>query len=451
MKNCDHQSADAALNVLMVSPEYPPYMSEGGLGTHVAELARGHVRRGCRVTVLAPTSGAAAIHQDGEITIHLFCLSGLARDPSISNFIKETKKQAAEFGRALLDGGGALPDLIHCHDWTSIAAARELGGLLGRPVVGTVHLLQHPLYAWWGVTASPDVVTQERDLCCESDALITVSKSMCAVVRHTYQIPEERIRVVYNGLNAEQFNRPRVDREKLEELRLSLAAPDEKIVIFAGRLVPQKGVAALLASAARVVAAGQKVRYVLVGGNGYFDPNRSPQQEQARILESLQCDHPAEAELWGHVKVLGIIPRAHLAMLYQVADLAVVPSIYEPFGYVAAEAMAAGLPVVATDVGGLPEIIRHGRTGWLVPVRVNEHGLHEVDVAELTEAQLILLSDEALARQLGEAGRSHVLANFNTERMIESTLSVYRQTIEEFRRRRGAGQLPRPARADAGL
>jgi glycosyltransferase involved in cell wall biosynthesis len=423
---------DSPLRVLMVSPEFPPYLTEGGLGTHVSELANGLSRHGCEVTVLAPTIGPSASHRQANAgTVHLVSLAGLAGVSSVNELVKGLANYAADFGRRLIAEQGERPDLIHCHDWTSISAAQELGKTFETPVVGTVHLLQEPLYRWWALTPSPEVVEQERALCCAADALISVSQSMRQVIQETYQIPDDRIHVVYNGLDARQFLGPRLDLEQVSELKEAIASPGEKIVLFAGRLVRQKGISALLESAVQVVRAIPNVRYLIVGGDGYFDASRREQQ-QAQILQRLQAEYPMYSNLWSRIKILGMVTRAQLSLLYQVADMALVPSLYEPFGYAAIEPMAAGLPVVATDVGGLSEIIQQGETGWLVPVHANEQGLRFVDVTRLAEAQIMLLSNESLARQIGDAGQRHVLETFNLERMIQATLRVYKQTISRF-------------------
>jgi glycosyltransferase involved in cell wall biosynthesis len=437
MQHSTSHQTDSKLNVLMVSPEFPPYLTEGGLGTHVSELANGLSRNECDVTVLAPTIGASESHRQANITVHLISLAGLAGASSVHELVKGLANYASDFGRRLIAEQRERPDIIHCHDWTSISAARELGKTFGTPVVGTVHLLQEPLYRWWASTPSPEVVEQERKLCCAADALISVSQSMREVIQETYQIPDDRIHVIYNGLDARQFLGPRLDHEQVSELKQAIASPGEKIVLFAGRLVRQKGISALLESAVQVVGANPKVRYVIVGGDGYFDSSRTAQQ-QAQILQSLQTEYPMYANLWSKIKILGMVTRAQLALLYQVADIALVPSLYEPFGYAAIEPMAAGLPVVATDVGGLSEIIQHGQTGLLVPVHTNEQGLRAVEVTRLAAAQLMLLNNESLARQIGEAGQRHVLESFNLERMIQSTLQVYKQTISRFNSNRDA-------------
>jgi len=129
------------------------------------------------------------------------------------------------------------------------------------------------------------------------------------------------------------------------------------------------------------------------------------------------------------MKLLGQLPRKQLAALYQVADLTLVPSIYEPFGYAAIEAMAAGVPVVATRIGGLAEIIEDGVTGLLVPIEQHPAGPYKIDIQSLVEAQLSLLTDEARAREIGKAARQSVTNRFTRETMIESTLGIYRKTV----------------------
>jgi glycosyltransferase involved in cell wall biosynthesis len=203
-------------------------------------------------------------------------------------------------------------------------------------------------------------------------------------------------------------------------LRQTVAPNQDKIILFAGRLTPQKGITALFKAAEIVIREYPHVRYLLVGEPDYpaaVDMLDSLKQKHRRVMEK--------------TKLLGKLPREQVALLYQIADLAVVPSVYEPFGYAATEAMAAGVPIVATRVGGLAEIIEDARSGLLVPVFEQETGLHEVDVEALALAQLRVLRDEALAQRLSAAGQERVRTKFSLERMVSGTLTVYRQALAQ--------------------
>jgi glycosyltransferase involved in cell wall biosynthesis len=206
----------------------------------------------------------------------------------------------------------------------------------------------------------------------------------------------------------------------LARLRASLLGPGDRLVLFAGRLNPMKGVTDLVESAARVAAALPSVRYALVGGADHRDYGESVRQAIAR--------HPV---LEGRVLLLGKVPRHQLALLYRTADLAVVPSIYEPFGYASLEAMAAGLPVVGTDTGGIAEVVAHGETGLLVPVVPTGDCRREVDVGALARAQLTLLEDAGAARRLGEAGYRRLQERFTRESMVAATLAAFRDGIAQ--------------------
>lgn len=408
--------------VMIVTPEYPPYMV-GGLGTHVFELTKGLSEQGCPVTVLAPTTEAEEVTTQASATIHHIHLDKTLFKPSITavaDRVRSSNELFARYGRALIERG-ERPDLIHCHDWHSFPAARQLGQMFGIPVVATLHLLNYPLQNRWGSRIPPGLREMEGFLCREADSLITVSDSMRNLIHATHAVPKERIHVVYNGFSVEDFLQPQMSAEELSSFRRNFAAPDEQIILFAGRLNPQKGIAALLESAARVVAQKRNVRYLVAGGHEAMD--------EGQMLQGLKKSFPHYAHLWERFKLLGVVPRQQLARLYQIADISIVPSIYEPFGYAAIEAMAAGVPVVATSVGGLAEIVTHERTGLLVPVQpLNATGLHVVDVKRLTEAQIALLNDSAMRERLGEAGRRYATTTFTFERMIRATIEVYRKT-----------------------
>jgi glycosyltransferase involved in cell wall biosynthesis len=415
------------LKVMMISSEYPPE-TLGGLGSHVSDLATGLEREGCKVDVLAYTRNDPAREKIGGINIHRI-KQGYASDV-VRNASKEATmvEQVLEINKDFL--GYALdqinrleeqPDVIHCHDWFGFPAARELRESLKIPVVGTVHLLNHPFRRWWGHGIEDELIEQERRFCREVDSLITVSRSMREIVMRTHEVEGERVHAVHNGVDMKADAELSMDENEIKTLRRRYSLPGEKIILFAGRFTAQKGIASLLESAAQVIEKFGKVHYLMAGA-----PDSWPATQMMEKLFS-QC-----LSLRRNVVFLGKIPRAELARLYRVADLAIVPSIYEPFGYAAIEAMIAGVPVVASNVGGLAEIIEDGETGLLVTVHESETGPHSVDVRELTEAQLKLLNDPARMKLMGARGRVRVMEEFTLEKMTARTLDVYRQTIANF-------------------
>jgi glycosyltransferase involved in cell wall biosynthesis len=420
------------LNVWILTSEYPPEMV-GGLGTHVFELAKGLGRLGCHVEVFAPSKFGRTLHDGPDVTVHFFSND---TDPSASAFPADIQwfidlnKNFIRHASKLAVSQGTQPDVIHCHDWLNFPAAYQLGKLLKCPVISTVHLLQNPIVKWWGDSPRPEIVKQERDLCLKSDAVITVSRSMRQIISKTHGIPAERIQVVYNGIDTQHFTKGQLSASEKDELRRSFAMPEERIFIYAGRLTPQKGIPALFEAAVKVLSARPDVHYLIAGAPDFtgelWDADKI-QREAKAMFTTFQ--------FWDRMHMLGKVSRERVAALYQISDVALVPSLYEPFGYAATEAMAAGLPVIASAVGGLAEIIQDGKSGLLVPVTEMPDGWNQVDVEKLSAAQIRLLDDRELAGQLGRAGRQRVVSEFHSDKMAEPTLAIYYQCIQSARNR----------------
>jgi alpha-maltose-1-phosphate synthase len=409
------------LKVMIISMEYTAEVS-GGLGTHAFELANGLSQAKCEVVVLACSPQKSKTLRESNLTVHLITPgtagSFNAAKQSLAGSILSFTSDFVCKGREVIDGDGWIPDIIQCYSWLTFAAAQQLGQLYRIPIVIVIQYVSEPLERWWGQTPDQEIVRQEELLFRQAQMFITVSNSMRKIIQNTYQVPDQRICVVYNGMDPQPFINPISKPDMICRLRQTVATPNEKVVIFAGRLDPQKGIPALLDSASQVAAKYPNVRYLLVG-----EPDS---REFAQKLQHLLSQYH---QLRGKIKLLGKIPRSQLAALYQIADLALVPSVYEPFGYASIEAMAAGVPVIASSAGGLREIISHGETGLLVPVHQMPSNPHVVDVKQLVAAQLTLLNNEAMANQLGMAGRQRVQDFFSRERMVQSTIATYRDAI----------------------
>src|SRR5215213_3173622 len=255
----------AALKVMILSLEYSPKLS-GGVGTHVMEMSRGMGRAGHQVTVIAFTPGQATTLSESNVQVHMISQShsDLERRSMVQSIL-DFNRDVVRHGRSLIEDLGRRPDLINYHNWTTWPAAYELGQMFGIPLLGTIHFLSEPTERWWGQTPDAEIVKQEKELFQKAERFVIVSQSMRDIVQATHQVADERVSVVYNGLDVEPFMNPLLKAEEVDKLRATIAAEHEKIVLFAGRLSPQKGINALLASAAQVVAEHPDVVYLIVG------------------------------------------------------------------------------------------------------------------------------------------------------------------------------------------
>jgi glycosyltransferase involved in cell wall biosynthesis len=411
--------------VLIVTTEYPPY-SSGGLGTHLRWLARGLCEQGVRVDIVLGSlgiRGEPSISNDVEwndqgATILRVAPSSttLALQTTDPRYLQSYGEDLARAGLARLrDQHGDGEAIVHAHDWFNFGAARSVADTAGCALVTSVHLLYHPTYAFWGQKLTPAIIEKERKACVGSDALITVSHSMAALLEDNHGVPRDRIHVVHNGMD---FG-PSVARH-------GASHGDGPRIVFAGRLTRQKGILELLASALHVFAEHPTARYAIAGEQADFIPDSLLKRDIEAALA--KCgEHRSRIE-W-----LGMVPSERMPDLLAGAALVVIPSLYEPFGYVAIEAMAAGVPVVATAAGGLAEIIEHERTGLLVPVRKTDKGRHQIDAAELSSAQLRVLQDPALGERLAEAARPSACERFSVAAMTKRTLEVYDAVAARFR------------------
>jgi alpha-maltose-1-phosphate synthase len=409
--------AGEPLRVVLLSMEYGPDLS-GGVGTHAREVSAGLAQCGHEVDAVVFGPGAPGTFHDAGVTVHPVPPreTAAAGRLSMAQAIRAFNAELVAYGRKLFASRAHRPDLLQFYNWLTFPAARQLGAELGIPLLGRFSFLSEPIERWWGQTPDPEIVECEREVFREPVPLIAVSHSMAEVIERTHGTPRTSMDVIHNGIDERTVGEGGLAPEARRRLRRTIAEEGEPIILFAGRLNPQKGIAPLLESASQVVAAEPRVRYLMAG-----EPDS---RDFRRVIDEILDRHPG---LRSRITFLGRVPRKQLSLLYQIADLAVMPSIYEPFGWVAIEAMAAGLPLVTTAAGGPAEIAVHRRTGLLVPVHQAAAGHHTVDAGELAAAQLEILRDRDMARQMGEEGRRRVLTEFTRERMIQATIRTYRK------------------------
>ncbi|NPC85658.1 glycosyltransferase, partial [Pyxidicoccus fallax] len=194
------------LRALILSMEYTPNVA-GGVGTYVYELARGLVRAGCRVTVLSYTPGEASVLREPGLEVHMVPPSraSLSRAAQLTlvGGIRLFNEDLAHHGRERIRE--QRPDLIHFHQWHTHRAARVLGREFGIPVLGTSHYISEPAERWWGQTPDPEILEEERSLYDGTTPLVSVSRSMSALIRDTYGMPASLLHTIHCGMDARPY------------------------------------------------------------------------------------------------------------------------------------------------------------------------------------------------------------------------------------------------------
>lgn len=401
------------MRIVFLTQEYPPFM-QGGTASHAYELASELVRLGHKVHVFSHSTERGAI-QSGGVTVDF--ISTTASPSASSAWTSQTVQDLNDIAASQVIKafqGQMPPDVIHSHSFFAHPAAKQVSRAFGIPLITTIHVLLSSLRNSASMAIDRWLLDAEAAACLESNHLIAVSRSIEQEVQGEYNINSESITTIYNGMDVSRFVTPQTVGSH-HPPNIWGAANGRRTVVFGGRIDPQKGLPGLLQSAACVRKTFPNLRYVIAGEDS------TPYGCYIKRLAF-------EVEQLDNIEFVGFLPRNELPELYRLADLAVVPSVYEPFGYAALEAMALGVPVIASATGGLSEIIEHGKSGLLVPLTRTAEGLSP-DVDALTNAQLDLLTQDDMRRRLGEAGRRRVIEAFSSERMAHETDLLYKKVL----------------------
>ncbi len=386
--------------VLILSWEYPPVI-EGGLARHVRKLSEALVRQGVRVDVLTRGTGEersqGARSRVGGVHVHRVPEPAWPRD--LDRFVAWVEQMNED----MLAAGEALAqersyEIVHGHDWLVAGAAAGLADRLGVPYVTTIHATEHGRHQGWVAEPPQSLIHDvERTMARRADRVIVCSHYMRGHVADVFDIDEQRVSVIPNGVDPSDL-RPIRD---LATLRSRFAEPHERLVLLVGRLVYEKGFQLALDAMPGLIERVGDVRF-LVAGSGTHEQEL---EKQARRLG-----------LSRHGTFLGWIGDDVLHSLYRIADLCVIPSIYEPFGLVALEAMASGCPCIVADTGGLREVVPRGERVGL--------RFHGGDAEHLGVMMERLLVDDALRDRLVTEASEHVL-RFDWEDIAQRTCAIY--------------------------
>ena len=384
--------------VLILSWEYPPLI-EGGLARHVRKLSEGLVERGVEVHVLT-RGGEESPAEDSAGGVAIHRIREPKRPTDLGEFVAWVERMNSDMLAAGVElGDRYVFDIVHGHDWLVANACDHLAKRFGAPLVTTIHATEHGRHQGW-VDKHPQSYIHgvERWITNRSECVIACSHYMREQIADIFGVEEENVSVIPNGIDPEDLPVP--DEREMRRLRGEFAAPDEKLVLLIGRLVYEKGFQLALEAMPEVIERVPQTRF-LVAGSGTHEAQLRQQAEELGLMD--------------HGTFLGWIGDDVLHSLYRIADLTVVPSIYEPFGLVALEAMASGCPCIVADTGGLREVVPHEEAGLRFRSR---------DPEALADVAVRVLADEALGRRLVADGLEHI-RRFDWGDVAERTASLY--------------------------
>jgi alpha-maltose-1-phosphate synthase len=399
------------MKVLLLTNEYPPHVY-GGAGVHVDNLSRELAKF---IDVEVRCFGDQNI-VNGNLTAKGFGLDKI-------EFHCPENLQSV-FGAAMrcvnFNAEGVDADVVHCHTWYS-----HLGGILaklayGIPLVITVHSLE-PLRPWkreqigGGYEFSSWV---ERTAMEMADAIIAVSTGTKNDILRYFKVDPAKVHIIYNGINPEEFKKV----ESTDVLKKYGVDPNKPYVLFVGRITRQKGIT-YLARAIKYMNSGYQV--VLVAG---APDTPEIAAEMKDVIDAVKKTR--EGVFW----IDAIVGKKDLIEFYSHASVFCCPSIYEPFGIINLEAMACEVPVVAADVGGIPEVVVHNQTGFLVPVsRQNESPF--LPVAPETYAKDLafqinrLMENPVKRERFGMEGRLRAVEQFSWTNIARQTAELYKSLV----------------------
>ncbi len=385
--------------VLMLAWEYPPRIV-GGLSRVVWALSKQLAESGVDVHVVTADHPGTKEHElDGLVKVH--------RVKTQSDTTPDFHTWVARLNIGMLQYAIKLHmeepfDIVHAHDWMVTDAAWVLKSGFGIPLISTIHATEQGRMGGIHTDLQRYVNQMEWRLTYESWKVIVNSYHMIGELRGQFQTPEDKIVVIPNGTDPSHFD----FEMDVKSLRSTFATEHQRIVLYVGRLVNEKGVQVLLGAAPLVLQHYPGTQFLIVG-TGYF------MDELKQTASRLHVDH--------NVRFTGYVSEEDLLRLYKIADVVAIPSLYEPFGIVALEGMAANVPVVVSDVGGLRDFVEH---------MVNGVTTYAGNSQSLAWGILEVLRNPELAQRLRETAFDRVQNIYNWKAIAKQTYDVYNDVVE---------------------
>ena len=399
------------MRILMLSWEYPPRIV-GGLGRVVHDLSHRLIKDGHDVTVVTYRDGNVPYFEDDD-GVKVYRVDNFMIQPN--NFIDWIMQlnfnMVAKTGEIIASEGNF--DVIHAHDWLVAYAAKTLKTSFNIPLVSTIHATEAGRNGGIREEQQKYINDTEWMLTYESSEVIVNSNYMKSELQRLFGLPFEKINVIPNGVSPSNFT----VNERDYDFRRQYAMDNEKIILFMGGLVYEKGVQHLIGAMPKILDNYHDAKLIVAGKGG--------------MLEELQAEVNSLG-LGNKVYFTGHLTPKQVQKMYKCADVAVFPSTYEPFGIVAIEAMLSGVPTVVTDIGGLNEIVEHGVTGMKS---------YAGNSNSLADSILALLFDHKLCDTVVKNAKQKVKTTYNWTKIAQDTHFTYQKAICETMAERQAKQI----------
>jgi glycosyltransferase involved in cell wall biosynthesis len=392
------------LSVMMLTWEFPPRII-GGISPHVYNLSRSLAKNGVKVYVVTCDFPGAPQHETVDGVEVYRTDSYKNPSPDFATWVYLMNMNMQKEAAAIVNSLEGRVDVFHAHDWLVATAGIGLKHVFRRPFFATMHSTEIGRRNGLHFDYERMIHETEAWLTYEAWKVICCSDYMVSHVRWAFGLPEDKLIMVPNGVNAEVYSRNR--KEDLNQFRKRFALPEEKIILFVGRLVYEKGIHVLVNAIPKVLEKAN-VKLVIVG-NGYMKDQ----------LSSLV----GRIGLTNKVMFTGFVDDDTLRKLQVCADASVVPSLFEPFGIVALEAMAARSPVVVSDTGGLSEIVEHDVSG--VKAYVDNPDSLAWGITKV-------LTDDGYANWMRTNAYKRVQEKYNWDKIAQQTRNIYNNVLNEY-------------------
>ena len=409
------------MRIAILTNEYPPYVY-GGAGVHVDSLTRELSSQGTNeIKVLC--------FGDQDLTYNNLQIKGVSRDWPLSQKDHHNKVLRPLDYNLIMAGQLENIDLVHCHTWYTHFAGCLIQELLQVPLLLTTHSLE-PHRPWKAAqlgTGYRISTWLERTAYQKADGIIAVSESMKNDVSYLYQVEPQKIRVIHNGIDPEKY-KPRQDKELLIRHGLD---PKQPYILFVGRITAQKGIIHLL----RTIPFLEPDIQVLLCATSPDTP------DLAKIMHK-QVTQLRKSRKSPVIWIDQQVAKTEIIPFYTQASAFICPSVYEPFGIINLEAMACETPVIASNVGGIPEIVEHGYSGFLIPFEPTstenpEPRDPESFAKKMAEAINEVCLNKDKQTRMGRYARGVVEESFSWTSIAQKTIDFYKQVLNQDKKLKG--------------